>query len=98
MNSTSPKSSLAKIGLHTKPRPFRILILGSSNVGKTGTYVILNTVDLINFNQYKYTHFDIEYHVNASTLFSFESDRILSRDYLFKQKKNFLFTQNLEDI
>lgn len=54
MNSTSPKSSLAKIGLHTKPRPFRILILGSSNVGKTGTYGVgvLNTVDLINFDQY----------------------------------------------
>lgn len=39
MNSTSPKSSLAKIGLHPKAiKPFRILILGTSGVGKTGNY------------------------------------------------------------
>lgn len=38
MNSTSPKSSLAKIGLHIKPKPFRILILGTTGVGKTGNY------------------------------------------------------------
>lgn len=41
MNSTSPKSSLAKIGLHPKPKPFRILILGTSGVGKTGNYFSL---------------------------------------------------------
>lgn len=40
MNSTSPKSSLAKIGLHSKPKPFRILILGTTGVGKTGVITI----------------------------------------------------------
>lgn len=43
MNSTSPKSSLAKICLHTKPKPFRILILGTAGVGKTGNYSKIST-------------------------------------------------------
>lgn len=41
MNSTSPKSSLAKIGLHIKPKPFRILILGTTGVGKTGEQLLI---------------------------------------------------------
>lgn len=39
MNSTSPKSSLAKIGLQPKPKPIRVLIIGTSGVGKTGNYI-----------------------------------------------------------
>lgn len=38
MNSTSSISSLAKIGLHAKPKPFRVMVLGTSGVGKTGNY------------------------------------------------------------
>lgn len=36
MNSTSPKSSLAKIGLHPKQRPIRIMVVGTRGIGKTG--------------------------------------------------------------
>lgn len=36
MNTTSPKSSLAKLGLHTKQRPIRIMVVGTRGIGKTG--------------------------------------------------------------
>lgn len=39
MNATSPKSSLAKLGIHTKQKPLRIMVLGQSGVGKTGKYI-----------------------------------------------------------
>lgn len=42
MNSTSPKSSLAKLGLHTKQRPIRIMVVGQSGVGKTGIIFLLH--------------------------------------------------------
>lgn len=38
MNSTSPKSSLAKLGLHTKQRPIRIMVVGTRGIGKTGKW------------------------------------------------------------
>lgn len=34
--TTSPKSSLAKLGLYPKPKPFKIMVLGQSGVGKSG--------------------------------------------------------------
>lgn len=40
MNSTSPKSSLAKLGLHTKQRPIRIMVVGTRGIGKTGKQTI----------------------------------------------------------
>lgn len=39
MNTTSPKSSLAKFALHTKAKPLRVMILGQSGVGKTALTV-----------------------------------------------------------
>uniref|UniRef100_A0A336MVC8 small monomeric GTPase n=2 Tax=Culicoides sonorensis TaxID=179676 RepID=A0A336MVC8_CULSO len=40
MNSTSPKSSLAKLGLHSnKQKTFRVMVLGQSGVGKTAMVV-----------------------------------------------------------
>lgn len=45
MNATSPKSSLAKLGIHTKQKPLRIMVLGCSGVGKTGKK-ILNIIDI----------------------------------------------------
>jgi GTPase SAR1 family protein len=36
MNSTSPKSSLVKLGLQSKQKPFKVMVLGQSGVGKTG--------------------------------------------------------------
>lgn len=42
MNATSPKSSLAKLVLHaTRPKVFRVMVLGHSGVGKTGKLVFL---------------------------------------------------------
>lgn len=38
MNTTSPKSSLVKLGLHSKTKPFRVMVLGQSGVGKTGEF------------------------------------------------------------
>ncbi|ETN66006.1 hypothetical protein AND_002220 [Anopheles darlingi] len=38
MNTTSPKSSLAKLGLHPKTKPFRVMVLGQSGVGKTAIH------------------------------------------------------------
>ena len=40
MNTTSPKSSLAKLGLHSKQKPLRVMVLGQSGVGKTGVFII----------------------------------------------------------
>ncbi|XP_055645052.1 ras-related and estrogen-regulated growth inhibitor isoform X2 [Toxorhynchites rutilus septentrionalis] len=39
MNTTSPKSSLGKLGLHSKTKPFRVMVLGQSGVGKTAMVV-----------------------------------------------------------
>lgn len=36
MPSSSPKSSLSKLGLHIKQRPIRVMIVGQRGVGKTG--------------------------------------------------------------
>ncbi|XP_031623883.1 ras-related and estrogen-regulated growth inhibitor-like protein [Contarinia nasturtii] len=63
MNSTSPKSSLAKIaGLHSKPpKPFRILILGTSGVGKTAMIVRFITRRFIG----EYTNLEQTYTFNT---------------------------------
>ncbi|XP_073965002.1 ras-related and estrogen-regulated growth inhibitor-like isoform X2 [Choristoneura fumiferana] len=37
--TTSPKSSLAKLGLYPKPKPFKIMVLGQSGVGKSALVV-----------------------------------------------------------
>ncbi|XP_055596355.1 ras-related and estrogen-regulated growth inhibitor [Uranotaenia lowii] len=39
MNTTSPKSSLVKLGLHSKSKSFRVMVLGQSGVGKTAMVV-----------------------------------------------------------
>ena len=39
MNTTSPKSSLAKLGLHTKQKSLKVMVLGQSGVGKTAMVV-----------------------------------------------------------
>ncbi|XP_063530840.1 ras-related and estrogen-regulated growth inhibitor [Cydia strobilella] len=39
MSTTSPKSSLAKLGLYPKPKPFKIMVLGQSGVGKSALVV-----------------------------------------------------------
>ncbi|XP_053692637.1 ras-related and estrogen-regulated growth inhibitor [Sabethes cyaneus] len=39
MTSVSPKSSLVKLGLHSKAKPFRVMVLGQSGVGKTAMVV-----------------------------------------------------------
>ncbi|CAD7079832.1 unnamed protein product [Hermetia illucens] len=39
MNTTSPKSSLAKLGLHSKQKPLKVMVLGQSGVGKTAMVV-----------------------------------------------------------
>ncbi|XP_062552464.1 ras-related and estrogen-regulated growth inhibitor isoform X2 [Armigeres subalbatus] len=39
MNTTSPKSSLVRLGLHSKTKPFRVMVLGQSGVGKTAMVV-----------------------------------------------------------
>lgn len=45
MNSTSPKSSLAKLGLHShKQKTFRLMVLGQSGVGKTGKFNIMTKI------------------------------------------------------
>lgn len=38
MNATSPKSSLAKLGLCPRPKTLKIMILGQGGVGKSGKY------------------------------------------------------------
>lgn len=45
MNSTSPKSSLAKLGLHPKQRPIRIMVVGTRGIGKTGKQVHLSSLE-----------------------------------------------------
>lgn len=35
-SATSPKSSLAKLVLYPKPKPFKVMVLGQSGVGKSG--------------------------------------------------------------
>ncbi|XP_005180219.1 ras-related and estrogen-regulated growth inhibitor-like protein isoform X1 [Musca domestica] len=39
MNTTSPKSSLAKLGIHTKQKSLKVMVLGQSGVGKTAMVV-----------------------------------------------------------
>lgn len=56
MNSTSPKSSLAKLGLHSKHKTFKVMILGQSGVGKTGKFTLFS---LANF-QFQCSIFDNE--------------------------------------
>lgn len=56
MNSTSPKSSLVKLGLHTKQRPIRIMVVGTSGVGKTGNYyklLINQSIDVTIFIKFR---------------------------------------------
>lgn len=45
MNTTSPKSSLAKLGIHTtKHKSLKVMVLGQSGVGKSGKINIQNYV------------------------------------------------------
>ncbi|KAL9928724.1 ras-related and estrogen-regulated growth inhibitor isoform 2-T2 [Glossina fuscipes fuscipes] len=39
MNTTSPKSSLAKLGIHPKHKSLKVMVLGQSGVGKTAMVV-----------------------------------------------------------
>lgn len=39
MNTTSPKSSLAKLGISTKHKSLKVMILGQNGVGKTAMVV-----------------------------------------------------------
>lgn len=39
--ATSPKSSLAKLVLYSKPKPFKVMVLGQSGVGKSGKTTVL---------------------------------------------------------
>ncbi|XP_077301061.1 ras-related and estrogen-regulated growth inhibitor-like protein [Arctopsyche grandis] len=39
MNTTSPKSSLAKLGLGARPKPIKVMVLGQGGVGKTAMVV-----------------------------------------------------------
>lgn len=36
MNATSPKSSLAKLGLYPRQKTLKVMVLGQSGVGKSG--------------------------------------------------------------
>lgn len=36
MNATSPKSSLAKLGLYPRQKSLKVMVLGQSGVGKSG--------------------------------------------------------------
>lgn len=40
MPSSSPKSSLSKLGLHIKQRPIKVMIVGQRGVGKTGEFTL----------------------------------------------------------
>lgn len=42
MNATSPKLSLAKLGLYPRPKTLKVMILGQAGVGKSGkiTFII----------------------------------------------------------
>lgn len=60
MITTSPKSSLAKLGL-SKQRPLRVMVIGQGGVGKTGnlklilTHVIFHTtiIYVIHMNYFR---------------------------------------------
>jgi GTP-binding protein EngB required for normal cell division len=36
MNATSPKSSLAKLGLYPRQKTLKVMVVGQSGVGKSG--------------------------------------------------------------
>lgn len=38
MNGTTPKLSLAKLGLYPKPKTLKVMVLGQAGVGKSGKY------------------------------------------------------------
>ncbi|XP_058815516.1 ras-related and estrogen-regulated growth inhibitor isoform X2 [Topomyia yanbarensis] len=62
MNTTSPKSSLVKLGLHSKTKPFRVMVLGQSGVGKTAMVVRFITKRFIG-----------EYDPNLEKVYSFHT-------------------------
>lgn len=44
--STSPKTSLAKLVLYPKAKPFKIMVLGQSGVGKSGKTTLLTVLNM----------------------------------------------------
>lgn len=54
MNATSPKSSLAKLGLYPRQKSLKVMVLGQSGVGKSGTYYLF-IHSLVSLFKYKGT-------------------------------------------
>lgn len=60
--ATSPKSSLAKLVLYSKPKPFKIMVLGQSGVGKSALVVRFITKRFIG-----------EYDPNLEKIYTFQT-------------------------
>ncbi|XP_075153938.1 ras-related and estrogen-regulated growth inhibitor isoform X2 [Haematobia irritans] len=69
MNTTSPKSSLAKLGIHTKQKSLKVMVLGQSGVGKTAMVVRFITRRFIG-----------EYDPNLEKIYTFSTS--LDNDYV----------------
>ncbi|XP_065357152.1 uncharacterized protein LOC135951427 [Calliphora vicina] len=69
MNTTSPKSSLAKLGIHTKQKSLKVMVLGQSGVGKTAMVVRFITRRYIG-----------EYDPNLEKIYTFNTS--LDNDYV----------------
>lgn len=46
MNTTSPKSSLAKLGLYPRQKALKVMVLGQSGVGKSGKILLFNFLQI----------------------------------------------------
>lgn len=69
MNTTSPKSSLAKLGIHSKQKSLKVMVLGQSGVGKTAMVVRFITRRYIG-----------EYDPNLEKIYTFNTT--LDNDYV----------------